>query len=244
MKTYEKKAITYEGNAFRKTFLDNDEGKKINPGEIILRNADLSGCDLSGMNFRNSDFDGVNLEGANFTGCCLHKVWFKDCNMKGVKFINTDLTEATLRYENLTGADFSGANLHCALLEYTVLDDVKYNEKTKFFKMRCPEEGAFIAWKCCTELRVVQLLIPADAKRVSATAETCRCDKAKVLSIKNIDETISYEWAQSTVDPDFYYEKGKWVYPHNGFEESRWRDSSEGIHFFMKRQEAIDYQTK
>lgn len=63
----------------------------------------------------------------------------------------------------------------------------KDNELYTLF-MRCPEEGeAFIAWKCCTDLRVVMMLVPKDAKRCMATMETGRVSKVKVLKIMNID---------------------------------------------------------
>lgn len=206
--------------------------------DMNLTGWDLHHVDFSGSNFNNVIFDRANLDHSN-----LHKTWFIDCSMKEARLTNADVTEAGMRYLDLSGSDFSGSNFHFALLEYAVLENITDDENTRFYRMVCPEEGAFIAWKCCTEWRVVQLLVPADAKRVSATAETCRCNKAKVLSIKSIDETISYDWAQSTVDQDFYYEVGKWVEPANTFEENRWMDSSPGIHFFMEREQCVAYQT-
>ena len=88
------------------------------------------------------------------------------------------------------------------------------------------------------------MLVPADAKRCMATMETGRVSRVKVLKITSIDETENYTWAQSTVDPDFYYEVGKWLEPANGFQEDRWKDSSPGIHFFLDRQQCVDYQSK
>ena len=92
--------------------------------------------------------------------------------------------------------------------------------------------------------RVVMMLVPRDAHRCMATMETGRVSKVKVLKITNIDETENYTWAQSTVDSDFYYEVGKWLEPANGFQEDRWKDSSPGIHFFLDRQQCVDYQSK
>lgn len=222
---------------------NRDVAKVLDLSESDISDVDMSGWDLRNIDFSGSNFENVDLTGADFDRAVLYKVWFKDCPMKNVRLTNADVTEATMRYIDLSGSDFSGSDFHHALFEYAVLDDITDDEDTKFYRLRCPGKGAFIAWKCCTELRVVQLLVPADARRVSATAETCRCDKAKVLSIKSIDESVSYDWAQSTVDPDFYYEKGKWVYP-SAFQPDRWMDSSPGIHFFMDRQESVDYQAK
>ena len=211
--------------------------------ESAIKDTDLEGYNLANITFNLCSFENCNLAGADFSGSSISGTLFRECPMHACRFVNTNMTEAIFRDIDLSDSDLSGANLSAAVLEDANLDGIIVDENTKWYKQVPPEDGAFIAWKCCSELRVVQLLVPRDARRVSATRETCRCDKAKVLSIKSIDETISYDWAQSTVDPDFYYERGKWVEPANGFEPDRWKDSSRGIHFFMEREQCIEYQT-
>ena len=211
--------------------------------ESAIKDTDLEGYNLTNITFNLCSFENCNLAGADFSGSSISGTLFRECPMHACRFVNTNMTEAIFRDIDLSDSDLSGANLYAAVLEDANLDGIIVDENTKWYKQVPPEDGAFIAWKCCSELRVVQLLVPRDARRVSATRETCRCDKAKVLSIKSIDETISYDWAQSTVDPDFYYERGKWVEPANGFEPDRWKDSSRGIHFFMEREQRIEYQT-
>jgi len=106
--------------------------------------------------------------------------------------------------------------------------------------MVCPEEGAFIGWKKASN-RLVKLSILEDAKRSSATTRKCRCDKATVLAIYNYDGTVANEtWVNSNYDPYFIYEIGKEVEVKD-FCEERWAECAAGIHFFMNRQEAIDY---
>ena len=211
--------------------------------ESTIKDTDLEGYNLTNITFNLCSFENCNLAGADFNGSSISGTLFRECPMHACRFVNTNMTEAIFRDIDLSDSDLSGANLYAAVLEDANLDGIIVDENTKWYKQVPPEDGAFIAWKCCSELRVVQLLVPRDARRVSATRETCRCDKAKVLSIKSIDKTISYDWAQSTVDPDFYYERGKWVEPANGFEPDRWKDSSRGIHFFMEREQCIEYQT-
>ena len=211
--------------------------------ESAIKDADLEGYNLTNITFNLCSFENCNLAGADFSGSSISGTLFRECPMNACRFVNTNMTEAIFRDIDLSDSDLSGANLYASVLEDANLDGIIVDENTKWYKQVPPEDGAFIAWKCCSELRVVQLLVPRDARRVSATRETCRCDKAKVLSIKSIDKTISYDWAQSTVDPDFYYERGKWVEPTNGFEPDRWKDSSRGIHFFMEREQCIEYQT-
>ena len=111
--------------------------------------------------------------------------------------------------------------------------------------MVCPEEGAFIGWKQAKVGRlayvIVKLEIPASAKRSSATSRKCRCDKAKVLEIYNFDGTVAKERkCYAHYDNSFIYEVGKTA-KVDDFDEDRWNECSRGIHFFMSRQEAIDY---
>ena len=110
--------------------------------------------------------------------------------------------------------------------------------------MMCPEEGAFIGWKkaeISEKQMLVKLSIPASAKRSSSTSRKCRCNKAKVLEIYNLDGTVAEEReCYSSYDKNFIYEVGKTV-KVDDFDEDRWKECTQGIHFFMNRQEAINY---
>ena len=88
---------------------------------------------------------------------------------------------------------------------------------------------------------IVVLEIPEDAKRLSATGRKCRCNKAKVLEIQNIDGTkANVTKVVSGYDSNFVYEVGKTVSVDN-FCDDRWQECSPGIHFFINRQEAVNY---
>lgn len=88
---------------------------------------------------------------------------------------------------------------------------------------------------------IVELEILSDAKRLSATGRKCRCDKAKVLSIQNIDGTKSdLTSVASDKDKNFVYKVGETVVVDD-FDDDRWNECSTGIHFFINRQEAVDY---
>ena len=130
--------------------------------------------------------------------------------------------------------------MFAAVLEDANLEGIISDENTKWFRLYCPEEGAFLGYKKCMYGRLVQLLIPADAKRTSATMNCCRCDKAKVLTIKSFDYKESYDEAWSMVDEDFVYRVGEWVEAKN-FNPYRWYDSTGGIHFWLTRAEAWAY---
>lgn len=60
-------------------------------------------------------------------------------------------------------------------------------------------------------------------------------------NLSNIDFSESYTWTTALVDDDFLYEKGKMVYPANGFDEYPWMSDAAGIHFFVDRDLAIAF---
>jgi hypothetical protein len=216
------------------------KGERLDLSLRRLSDIDLGGQDLSNINFSGTSFLHVNLKDAKMDHTDVSKALFLECPMQRVRLTNSDAACAVFREIDFTGADFSGSNFFCAALEGAILDEVKDDENTRFFRLACPATGAFLGWKIGANRRLIRLLIPADARRTSATGYACRCDKAKVLSIKSIDGTVSYEWASATVNDQFIYKAGEWAYPHD-FNPYRWVEDAPGIHFFLERQQAIDY---
>lgn len=196
---------------------------------------DLRQIDFSGCMFLDVIFDGANLRESDFENACLD-----GCSLRGVDFTAAQLCGTCMRGCDMQGCNICGANLYAAVLEHANLKGVKSDENTKWFRMHCPKEGAILGYKKCVNDRIVQLLIPADAKRTSATMSSCRCNKAKVLTIKSFDAAEEYEEAWSLVDENFVYRKGQWVEVED-FNEDRWFDSTTGIHFWMSREEAMRY---
>ena len=207
---------------------------------LILESMNLENYDLSNMNFSHSNFINVNLSNVNFCSSQLVNVLLDDCNLQNANLKNTNLERASLRRANLTYADISGARLYAAVLENAILDNIIFDDNTKNFRIHCPEKGAFIAYKKGLNNLIVKLLIPSDARRVSSTMNCCRCDKAKVLEIKNFEGTKFFDEAWSTVAEGFCYKLGEWVYAEN-FNKDRWYDSTGGIHFWMTEDEAKAY---
>lgn len=207
---------------------------------LILENIDLENFNLSDMDFSHSNFINVNLSNVNFCSSQLVNVLLDDCDLQNANLKNTNLERASLRRANLTKADISGARLYAAVLENAILDNIIFDDNTKNFRIHCPEKGAFIAYKKGLNNLIVKLLIPSDARRVSSTMNCCRCDKAKVLEIKNFEGTKFFDEAWSTVAEGFCYKLGEWVYAEN-FNEDRWYDSTGGIHFWMTEDEAKAY---
>lgn len=205
-----------------------------------IENLNFDQMDLSSINFSGSTFVDCSFEGTNLSYCDLTDTWMPDTNFRGAKFYKAQMQRANFRNADFTNADFSGANLYACLLEDAILEGVTSDDDTQYFRLYCPPEGAFIAYKKCIGDRLVLLYIPEDSRRTSATMSCCRAEKAFVISIRSFDGTKEYNEAQSTVDENFYYVKGETVVAEN-FNPDRWYDSTGGIHFWMTKEEAMNY---
>lgn len=201
-----------------------------------LNDADLSGANLHYANLHYADLNDADLSYADLS--------YADLSRADLSY--ADLSYANLSDANLSGANLKGANLSRAAMKEAILSyaDIRGAKNLPYIPIVCPEEGAFIGWKQAKVERsyvIVKLEIPASAKRSSATSRKCRCDKAKVLEIYNFDGTVAKERkCYSHYDNSFIYEVGKTV-KIDDFDEDRWNECSRGIHFFINRQEAIDY---
>ena len=217
-----------------------DEGVKVELDDCLLDALDLSGKDLHGISFDRTDFRNVKLDGANMSGCTARNAFFGGSSLHGTDLKHADLSSADFRGCDLSGADIRGAEMHCSALYRADLTGLITDEHTKHFHMRCPETGAFVAWKVCYGRRIVQLLIPADARRIQGTWDEIKCEKAKVLTIKSADFQTSYEEAHSYVDENFVYKRGEMVYAV-GYTGDRFEESGGGIHVWLDREAAIAY---
>lgn len=172
----------------------------------------------------------------------LHKKWLSGAqdgvraNLREANLWGADLSGANLREADLSEANLSGADLRGAKGTDTVIT----NEGTAFFRLQCPEAGAYTAYKKAHGL-IVELEIPADALRSSATSRKCRASKAKVISITNKDGSAAgVEEVESDHDAAFVYRVGETVSVPD-FDTDRWNECAAGIHHFITRAEAVQY---
>ena len=237
--------------------IDGWEFKRADLSNLDLSDANLTGAKLTCANLTNANLTGAKLTGANLTNANLTDAYLtcanlsdanlRGANLTGANLTNANLTGANLTNANLTGAylsdaNLTGANLTCANLKDSNLTDTNvYNvHNMPNIPLACPSEGSFIGWKKIGN-NLIKLKIPKDARRSSSTSIKCRCDKAKVLGIYNLDgnesklREITNHNFQTTL-----YKVGKMVYP-DSYDENRWNECSNGIHFFIDKQSAIDY---
>ena len=224
------------------------EGVKADLTGADLTGADLTGANLSGANLSGANLSKAHLTGAHLTGADLSKADLSEANLTGADLSKADLSEA-----NLSKADLFGANLYEANLSWANLfgaglagalniDTLSWNSNTEFYPLQCPETGTYTAYKKANNL-IVELEIPYDALRSSATSRKCRASKARVISITDLaghpagDRVLS-DYAHS---PKIEYIVGQTIEIPN-FDTNRWHECAPGIHHYITREEAVKHE--
>jgi len=202
--------------------------------------ANLFGANLRGANLSDADLRCANLFGANLRGANLSDADLRCANLSDADLRCANLRDADLRGANLSDADLRNADLCRADLCEASIDQMMWNIYTVFYPLQCPESGSYIGYKKASGL-VVELEIPADARRSSATSRKCRASKAKVLSITDINGNPAGGQVKSNYDPNFVYAIGETV-EVTDFDDNRWNECSTGIHHFITRAEAVIYE--
>ena len=143
---------------------------------------------------------------------------------------NANLSGAYLRSADLSGADLTGANLTGADLRNANLGG----------RSVAPEKGAFTAFKkVCGQKGdvILELLVPADAERVSSyVGRKCRASHVAVVAVLS----GAGDELRSKHDADFVYRVGE-VAKAGSFDGDRRVECAGGIHFFMELAEAEAY---
>ena len=202
----------------------------------------------------------ANLRGVDLSGVDLRGASLRSANLRSDNLRSADLTYADLRSANLRSADLRSADLTYADLRYIIVSE---DTKINYPPLACPEKGSFIGYKKAYLSKsvgrsmddniirsdyyfeytpfIVELRITEDALRSSATGRKCRCSKAEVLSITNLDGSIaSINEVYSKFDRDFIYKVGETI-EVNIFNTDRFCECAPGIHFFITREEAVNY---
>lgn len=213
--------------------------------DTIFAKANIVRGDFETATISNTSFKSASANSAIFTSGSLYNVDFTDSYLQRAFFNNVSMQNSC----KFKGALLDNTNFHESKIDIEDLNEVRIPHTTIGLNMACPEEGAFIGWKYVRNNRdyyLIKLLIPEDAKRSSATTRKCRCDKAFVLDIVDLfNESIHYEKCENPnakiyTREKIVYKVGETVYP-DSWDEDRWVECSHGIHFFITKQEAINY---
>ncbi|MBE5898231.1 MAG: pentapeptide repeat-containing protein [Lachnospiraceae bacterium] len=195
----------------------------------ILRDANLRWANLHDADLRWANLCGANLHDADLYGADLYGADLRWANLRGADLRDANLNDAYLYGADLYGADLRGANLYGADLR---------GAKNLIYPLSCPEIGSFIGFKKAHD-GIVTLKITEDAKRSSATTRKCRCNKAEVIQIEGFDGKQLTQTC-SAYDKSFIYRVGD-VVEVDDFCEDRWDECSTGIHFFITKEEAVNF---
>ena len=220
----DKHALWLKGESSGKRAYLNDA----NLSHVYLSGANLRDAYLSGANLRDAYLSGADLSHANLRGANLRDAYLRGANLSHANLSGADLRGADLSYTDLNSANLSGVDLRGA--------------NNIYIPLACPEKGSFIGYKKVSNgEQIVELFIPTNAKRSSSTGRKCRCNKAKVISITNIDgSSCELTTVRSSYDSSFMYTVGEYVEVKN-FDDNRWNECAPGIHLFITREEAVRY---
>lgn len=193
----------------------------------LLDHLDFNNCTFDGCLFSN-----IRAESIMFVRCTFVNCVFANADMPFTKFRECEFKEIDVYSSNFFDTEFHLCDFKTPL---------RYGPDSIGLRLACPEQGSFTAYKKVYSV-IVELRVPANAKRSSATSNKCRCSKAKVISFTTLDgkpidvtRITNYTARQQTI-----YEIGKVVKP-DSFDPCRWNECSNGIHFFINRQDAVTY---
>ena len=101
---------------------DQAQYASIKNGQSNCAWCDLSGANLSNVNFSGADLSGANLTGADMTGAVLTKADLSGADLTGAMVADADLSGSNLAGADLDQVDLSRAVLVDAMLEKAYCD--------------------------------------------------------------------------------------------------------------------------
>ena len=199
-----------------------------------LSNANLSRADLSNANLSNADLSNANLFCAslfcaNLRGADLSGANLSNANLSNADLSNANLSNADLFRANLSNADLFRANLYGAQIDALVIA-----------RQKIVPDGTLVVWKKLSEGVVAQLEIPNDAQRTNAIgSRKCRSSAAVVVALFK-DGVLFDGEAFDRHAGKTRYKAGEVVLP-DSYDDSALIECSNGIHWFLTREEAEAY---
>jgi len=172
-----------------------------------------------------ANLNGANLYGANLYGANLDRANLYGANLDRANLYGANLDRANLNGANLYGANLNGANLKKIIHLFTIV----------------PEKGSFIGWKKGQYGCIIELEIPAKAKRHNYLGgRKCRAEFVKVIEIRDSKGHKVKECYNGTHEHKILYKVGEIVKP-DSYDPDPLNECSNGIHFFLTRQEAKNW---
>ena len=229
-----------------------------------FKDLDVGGCVFKDCSFDHCTFQGISLTLDTYISRC---DFLDKCNFDSVSvFKSVTISHSFFDKENVINnisfenecqvAAFAAKNGYIQMLkdnDSTLMDfalkNFTYTPEYKHY----PSDGDFIGWKVIKDAHVhyeendrlylVKLLIPKDAKVSSWIGDKCRADRAYVLNIYDQKRgAVQKVTARCAINDKILttYAVEEYVYP-DSFDDNHRNTCSNGIHFFLDKQEAMDY---
>ena len=197
---------------------------RANLSNTNLYGADLSRANLYGANLSRASLYGADLSRANLSRANLSRANLSNTNLYGADLYGANLSRANLSNTNLYGADLSGARIDALALA----------------RQKIVPDGTLVVWKKLSEGVVAQLEIPNDAQRTNAIgSRKCRSSAAVVVALFK-DGVLFDGEAFDRHAGKTRYKAGEVVLP-DSYDDSALIECSNGIHWFLTREEAEAY---
>lgn len=214
--------------------ISNCDFKSVRVKRGDFRRSSISVTSMRNVSFSNCLFDDAALD-VNFNGGYIEDSSFENCHLSGSDFRGCLLNRVSFKGANLSGVRFYGATMHhCDF------------EGARGLSFQIPQEGELIGYKKChvknpmtgmyDSIAIVKVRVPPEARRTGVlTSNKCRAEFVEVLDVSN--RGIAY----SMFDHETKYSVGDVVRPSNGYDPSMEDPCVPGIHFFLTRKEAEEF---
>ena len=250
--------VAFDGVYFENcTFIDCSF-MSLNLSKTVFKKCIFKNCDFGHVTFVNCFCEHTDFIDCLFTDSCA-----KESKFTSDIFVSCSLFEFAMHKINAKFTQFVDCGLPGDIPKDAFIEWPKWERN-------CPDTGSFIGWKkirfyaenkydgrMYSGDALAKLEIQEDAQRSNAFGRKCRCSKAKVLEIMLIrDSSCFYELVDELTDPktilgfnfiyysnfneNFHYQIGDIIVP-DAFDPNPLNECSNGIHFFMTKEEAAEY---
>ena len=226
-----------------------------NFADMDLRGVDFTGQNLTGANFAganlegacfidailvNANFEGANLKNTDFSCVNAWSANFNETNCRNALFLSANLTEASFEESDLDEASFAQANLTGANLQDTNIITAEFDNTIGIYPV-CPTHGNFIGWTIGEDFKgnecLVEVFIPAWARRSSGTTRKCRTEALVVNSVERLKDGYN-PFGVPLRFRDYILIKNE-VIRDNDYEVDRFKTSSADLYFWISKEEAL-----
>ena len=225
--------------------------------ELPLTDIKFTNVKFKYVEFGLSSFTDCKFDRCEFYYCNLYNKFFTSCTLNATEFNFCDLNSSVICKCSMTDVSFICSTLYSSMFDNVEAKDVQFYtcemdncmsvNSNVVFPQHVPSSGSFIAWKKAlikefyeSKEIIIKLNIPEDAKRCSANHK-CRANKVEVLGFETLDgeKLPDTTIAHSFWDSLFKYHTG--TIEVSNFNDNPQVECGGGIHFFLHRDDAVNY---